>query len=154
MRTRRDDHSRFWTEIEELADALPELAHLQADIERAIANQIGGSLLGAPYSTALRAVRDRKGITGRGLVARTFWWGIHVEIASPDLTLGRCDPRTIAGSLRHLAIAAPVIAPFIGGMTGFITIHGDLLASVDTGKGVYLNMIWIIPNLFVPSPVR
>ena len=150
------DYTDFWSEFELAAADLPELGRLKAGIERAIAAQATRTRIGDDQSqyVLLRALRGAQRSAHGGIAFRIFWWGFHIEIPSPDLDLFAHDTTGIVDALKAITASAPALHPHLLATVGFLTTHVALLRRLDTGKGVYVAMLWSAAGLFAPTRVK
>jgi hypothetical protein len=154
--TPKRDYSEFWAEFELDAAKHQDMARLKADVERAIAAHAADARGGErqPEQVILRALRDGQSAARGGIVFRVFWWGFHFEIPAPDLRALGEDRTQLVRALESIASSAPALTPHLLAAIGFLSVYPSLLQRVDTGKGIYVGMLWNAPGLFVPTPVK
>ena len=99
----------------------------------------------------------------------TFWWGFHMFIPEDGVRIieaslgiegaGLGVGSTVAGAaveggiLSALAAAGASgpLAIFLAALAAFVVAQAALIQAVDKGKGVYVNMSWFAPGVFVPT---
>lgn len=102
---------------------------------------------------AARSTERQEAVSRGSTVARTFWWGFHIEISHADLQafLGAANP--VNALVAAIGGATGPAAPFIVLAAGFVAGTLQLLAGLDRGRGVYVSMSWFAPGVFVPTSV-
>jgi hypothetical protein len=98
-------------------------------------------------STVSRATRG-------GTVARSFWWGFHLQISHEDVLM---IVSALGGAKTLVEAIAPfvpsTIRPFLSLAAIFLEAVKVVLAAIDRGRGVYISMSWFAPGAFVPTSV-
>jgi metacaspase-1 len=149
-------------------------AEVQAALERRFQGRGPSGLLQNPAAanaqTAVDAFTKATGLTlpqalvgdrGWGEVraptgspsVHAFWWGFHIEVSSQGLQefMSVADP--IIAVIRKIGPMTGPAAPWIALVAGFIAGALKLIEVLDKGRGVYINMAWFAPGIFVPTSV-
>ncbi|KAI9227123.1 MAG: hypothetical protein DHS80DRAFT_32086 [Piptocephalis tieghemiana] len=87
--------------------------------------------------------------------ARAHWWGFELLIphSQMDHVAGVVsNTQTFLMIMDKIADRVPVMKPFIGPLSAYLTWQWRIVARSDQGQGVILSAIWLVPALFVPRP--
>ncbi|MEQ1730996.1 MAG: hypothetical protein ABL982_21720, partial [Vicinamibacterales bacterium] len=87
------------------------------------------------------------------ILTEVFWWGFHFVI--PHQTL---QDIVLAGDVANTVVS--LIGPGTGPAAPFVALAAALVGkmletmrSMDAGNGIYFSMAWLLPGVFVPTPI-
>ncbi|RKP14191.1 hypothetical protein BJ684DRAFT_19386 [Piptocephalis cylindrospora] len=87
--------------------------------------------------------------------ARAHWWGFELLIPHSQMEHVAgvvSNTQTFLLIMDRIADRVPVIKPFIGPLSAYLTWQWRIVSRSDRGQGVILSAIWLVPALFVPRP--
>jgi len=85
-----------------------------------------------------------------------FWWGLQFAFPEPalkGLLLSENIEAAALGVLSAALFEIPVAALVVAALAAAIAIQAQVYAAVDQGNGIYLSMLWIAPDVFVPTAI-
>jgi len=85
-----------------------------------------------------------------------FWWGLQFAFPEPalkGLLLSENIEAAALGVLSAALFEIPVAALVVAALAAAIAIQAQIYAAVDQGNGIYLSMLWIAPEVFVPTAI-
>jgi len=85
-----------------------------------------------------------------------FWWGLQFTFTEPALKGLLLSDNIEAAALGVLSAALfeiPIAAIIVAALAAVIAIQAQVYAAVDQGNGIYLSMLWIAPEVFVPTAI-
>jgi hypothetical protein len=105
------------------------------------------------FEAVLAATRTSQPLPTGSIACREYWWGFQLEL-----------PHDVLGSWAKVHVGADQVAAAIGPGVGpsspfrrriaaWIASRVGELAQLDRGGGVYANMTWMAPNIFVPLAI-
>jgi hypothetical protein len=144
----------FATTLDHLISSSPELKRAVEETLARSARQALALGEGPVPSTdeLLAALRTPPVARKGGTYVRGDFWGFYIKVSHEDLGvfLATAVPLTVITATLAAGIWPPA-APFIGLAAAFIAGMLALLKALDRGNGVYINMSWFAPGIFVPT---
>jgi hypothetical protein len=87
------------------------------------------------------------------ITVQIFWWGFHFVIPEPVMVAFEKSSPTPASFAAGITGHVAPVAPFAMLAGAYVATELELMKAVDRGRGVFLNMAWLAPGVFVSTAI-
>ena len=124
----------------------------KADVAFRARVQASGAILD-DFEEVLGSTQVLRAVAAGVVACRVYWWGFQLEL--PHAVLAAWNETTEFAEISKATMPLTGAAsPFRLWTATWIAGRVNELKQLDRGAGVYANMTWMAPNIFVPLPIR
>ena len=98
--------------------------------------------------------RESRELPASEVRCREYRWGFQLEIPHATLSSWVDGSTNLADVLAAIGAVPGPVGPFRKRASMFVVHRIGELRALDRGAGVHISMMWMAPNIFVPSAVR
>ena len=144
---KNDEADERWREV---FFALLQRANLDAEFRARV--EASGAVI-RDFEAVLAGNRVPHALPSGAITVSEYWWGFQIEIPHGVLsdwaaTMAHCEPIADA-----IGTGVGPSGPFRRRVATWIAGRLIELQHLDRGAGVYVNMTWMAPNIFIPIAV-
>jgi hypothetical protein len=145
-----DDHEEADDRWREVFFELLKLANTDQEFRARV--EASGAVI-SNFEAVLASNRVPHVLPSGTIACHEYWWGFQLEI--PHLILTGWARSGIDSDAITAAIGIGIgpSAPFRRRAANWIVGHVLELQQIDAGAGVYANMTWMAPNIFIPIAI-
>jgi hypothetical protein len=82
-----------------------------------------------------------------------FWWGFHFVFPHDVLVYITTTADVINTVVELIGPETGPAAPFVELAAALVQKMIDNMRNMDVGNGIYFSMTWLLPGVFVPTPI-
>ena len=87
------------------------------------------------------------------VTVEAFWWGFHFVIPHDALQVILFSGNAVNTFVELIGPETGPAAPFVELAAALVGKMLEIMRDMDTGKGIYFSMTWLLPGVFVPTPI-